>query len=198
MAFPPNGNGSLALEAQIFDRSFELPWQKSWQLFRISYRPDVTLRKSGMNYAAIPGRAGGIVRGNRRLLPEYNADREGTHNSMATRTYGIWALHSILDAFGSSAGVAAISHLRRRTPEGIAGEPSCFVRSTLFYHRAAHAADLLDCGEGAYQRGQCGSADDLLSGWFYSLRASVCRGALESLPRGFPKPSNGDTAHLQP
>ena len=44
-------------------------------------------------------------------MPEYNADRESHRIYLATRTVWIWALHSILDAFGRSAGVAAISHL---------------------------------------------------------------------------------------
>jgi hypothetical protein len=44
-------------------------------------------------------------------MPEYNADREGFYSDMATRASRIWVIHSILDALGRSAGVAAISHL---------------------------------------------------------------------------------------
>jgi hypothetical protein len=74
-------------------------------------RSGMTQRGKGMK-----GRYSGTLpaAGPRKLamfVPEYNADREGFHNSMATRTPGIWALHSILDALGRATGVAAISHI---------------------------------------------------------------------------------------
>lgn len=82
----------------------------SWDMCRSDFDPVPTYATVGRSLTMVgrsdPGT--GINQG--AGMPEYNADRESYRIYLATRTVWIWALHSILDAFGRSAGMAAISY----------------------------------------------------------------------------------------
>ncbi len=175
MNCPSQSHGMQQRRASSNSKACLLSHANKLVIVSISSVAGINLRKSGMEGSHSGTRPAARPRKPGISMPEYNPDRESFGIELATRLVWIWALHSILDASGCSAGVAAISYCGGRAPQGITGKPSCTGRSALLYHRAAHASYLLDRGEGANRCGQRSSADDLLPGGRCSISCCCLR-----------------------